>query len=85
MLMSESFLGTMNDMIFLFKDRDLWKDYDSMISIFKNTIPNNQLEAIKLMDSNHTDQADGVVTDQFLSSLLNKFAFKTSFTKSGGS
>lgn len=47
MLMSESFLGSMNDMFFKI-DRDLWKDNDSMISIFKKTIPNNQLEAIKL-------------------------------------
>ena len=30
-IMSESFLGTMNSMIFNIKDRDLWKDTDNLI------------------------------------------------------
>jgi len=38
-----------------------------------------------LLDSNHTDQGDSCVTDAFLTSLLNKFAFKTSATKKYGS
>jgi hypothetical protein len=84
MCMSESFLGSMNDMIFYFP-RDLWKDFDSITANFKKTIPDEKLEVIKLMDSNHIDQGDGCVTDEFLTSLLNKFLFKTSATKKYGS
>jgi hypothetical protein len=62
MLMSESFLGSMNDISFSIP-RNLWKDFDSMIANFQKTIPNGQVEAIKLMDSNHTDQGDGCTTD----------------------
>jgi len=75
--MSESFMGTMNDMIF-YLPRALWTDLDIMIANFQKTVPDSQVEAIKLMDSNHTDQGDGCVSDQFFTSLLNKFIFKTS-------
>lgn len=60
--MSESFLGTMNGMIFSLA-RDLWADLGKMASMFQKTVPNSQVEVIKLMDSNHTDQGDGCVTD----------------------
>ena len=56
-----------------------------MTSRFSETIPNGQLEVVKLNDSNHTDQGDSCVTDEFLNSCIQKFAFKTSFTKKEGS
>lgn len=56
-----------------------------MISKFEKTIPNGKIEAIKLLDSNHTDQGDACVTDKFFMNLLHKFGFKTSFSKKYGS
>lgn len=82
--MSESFLGNWNDIIF-FIPRNLWNDFNTMIANFQKTIPSQQIEAIKLLDSNHTDQGDDCVTDEFLIACLNKFVFKTSFDKKYGS
>lgn len=82
LLQSENFYGPMCEMFF---KHNFWEDYDIYIKNFKGRVGENNMEAVKILDSTHIDQGDACVYDQFGTKFINGPIFKSKFAKKQGS